>query len=53
MIDQKRGYYLQFRNEDVIKYFREIGSHNPKNNLKFNHWIGSRRVPSNKELLLG
>ena len=49
--DKRNGTYsiYMFGNE-VIKYYKEIGFHNPKNNLKYTHWIKKKRVPSNKEL---
>ena len=43
-----RALYL-FSN-DVKKYFEEIGSNNPKNQLKFKNWIKTGIVPLNKDI---
>ena len=43
-------FQLYLFNRDVKKYFREIGSNNPKNNIKFEEWINKGMMPSNSEI---
>jgi hypothetical protein len=47
---EKDTYVIYLFTQDVKKYFREIGSSNPKNQLKFNEWIKTGVVPLNKEI---
>ncbi|MBI2129670.1 LAGLIDADG family homing endonuclease [Candidatus Woesearchaeota archaeon] len=41
---------LYLFDRDVRLYFKEIGSSNPKNNLKFETWVKEGKVPLNKEM---
>ena len=50
--EEKGTFQLYLFNKDVKKYFKEIGSNNPKNNLKFKTWIEEGMVPLNKDLSL-
>ncbi len=37
-------------NEGVKRYFKEIGSKNPKNNIKFQCWLNKGILPTNEEI---
>src|SRR3989344_2146034 len=45
------GYVLFLFTKEVEKYFKEIGSNNNKNILKFKLWKETGRVPKNNEIL--
>ena len=48
---EKRGaYHLNLFTEDSKKYFKEIGFNNPKNIIKFKHWLKNGRIPNNSEI---
>lgn len=47
---EKGTFELYLFDKDVKKYFKEIGSSNPKNNLKFEIWIKTGVLPLNKEI---
>jgi len=47
---EKNTHALYLFNKDVKKYFNEIGSNNPKNQIKFNYWIQKGKVPLNFEI---
>ena len=47
---EKNTLAIYLFDKDVKKYFEEVGSNNPKNNIKFNNWIENGVVPLNKEI---
>jgi DNA-binding transcriptional regulator WhiA len=47
---EKKTHALYLFSKDVKKYFDEIGSSNPKNQLKFRKWIENGIVPLNIEI---
>ncbi|MFC1649005.1 hypothetical protein ACFL1B_06150, partial [Nanoarchaeota archaeon] len=49
--NKKRDIYnIYLFTEDVKKYFEEIGSNNPKNNIKFQKWLENGVMPLNSEI---
>lgn len=40
-----------YRREQIHRFFEEVGSHNPKHFMKYETWISTGVVPSNKEIL--
>ncbi len=47
---EKNTYALYLFTNDVKKYFQEIGSNNPKNQIKFKRWTETGIVPLNTEI---
>ena len=47
---EKNTHALYLFSSDVKKYFDEIGSSNPKNQLKFKKWIENGAIPLNIEI---
>ena len=47
---EKNTLAIYLFNKDVKKYFKEIGSNNPKNKIKFQEWIETGTIPLNKEI---
>ena len=47
---RKRTFQLYLFDKEIKKYFKDIGSSNPKNNLKFKVLIKEGIMPSNKEI---
>jgi len=49
---EKGTFQLYLFDGDIRKYFKEIGSSNPKNNFKFKTWIKEGIMPLNREMVL-
>ncbi len=47
---EKNTFTIYLFSKDVKKYFKEIGSNNPKNQIKFKKWIETGIVPLNTEI---
>jgi DNA-binding transcriptional regulator WhiA len=47
---EKNTHAIYLFSKDVKKYFNEIGSSNPKNKIKFRHWVETGIVPLNMEI---
>jgi hypothetical protein len=43
-------YKLYLFTEDSKKYYEEIGFNNPKNNIKFEHWLKYGNIPNHSEI---
>ena len=48
---KKKTYLIYLFDNDVRKYFQEVGSSNPKNKIKFRQWVEEGIVPLNKEII--
>ncbi|MBW2977078.1 hypothetical protein KY347_06555 [Candidatus Woesearchaeota archaeon] len=49
---EKGTFELYLFGGEVKKYFKEIGSSNPKNNLKFKAWVEEGVIPLNRDISL-
>lgn len=47
---EKNTFAIYLFSNDVKKYFNEVGSSNPKNQIKFKQWIEAGVVPLNSEI---
>ena len=47
---RKGKYKLYLFTEDSKKYAKDIGFSNPKNNIKFKHWLENGRIPNHSEI---
>ncbi len=48
---KKNLYHVYLFGDEVVKYFGEVGSRNPKNIIKFGKWRESGVMPLNKEII--